>query len=84
MFCDGIARRAARLSATMILSTLIACAGIKISTPGVEAGGTKVGSGSVEVPPENKLATENKQATDNKQTPQNKQALETKQNEEPE
>jgi len=69
-----MAKRAAQLSATTMLSALIACAGTKINTPAVETNGTKVGGGSVEVAPETKQATETKQvATDTKQATEAKQ-----------
>jgi hypothetical protein len=77
MFQDGRAKKAAQLSAAMLLSALMACAGTKINTPAVESGGTKVGVLSVETAPENKQTPENKEAT------QAKQATETKQREEP-
>lgn len=56
---------------------LIACAGTKINTSTVETGGTKLGSGSLE------LASENKQATGAQQPTQAKPATEAKQKEEP-
>ena len=77
MFQDGRAKKAAQLSAAMLLSALMACAGTKINTPAVESGNTKVGGGSLELAPENKQTPENKPAT------QAKQATEAKQKEEP-
>jgi hypothetical protein len=54
MFHDLTARTVAQLSAATLSLVLIACAGTKINTPGVETNGTKIGSGSVEVASENK------------------------------
>ena len=78
MFCDGMARRVAQLSAPMMFAALVGCgAGTKVTTPTVEHGDTKVGQATVEVAPENKQTPENKKA------PENKQALENKQKEAP-